>query len=174
MKKKVRFVLTVFLCTIAIVGCASATPVVQDNSPSSDPSLNAVSTAAVDVANVTRVNLNTASADEFLATVPGLGDRMVREFQEYRPYISIQQFRKEIGKYVDESQVTAYEKYVYVPIAINDADAETLQQIPGLDATEAESLISGRPYATVDDFLSRLSTSVSADELEIAKTYLSQ
>jgi DNA uptake protein ComE-like DNA-binding protein len=174
MKKKVRFVLTLVLCTIAIFGCASATPVVQDNSSSSDPSSNAMSTAAVDVANVTRVNLNTASADEFLATVPGLGDRMVREFQEYRPYISIQQFRKEIGKYVDESQVTAYEKYVYVPIAINDADAETLQQIPGLDATEAESLISGRPYATVDDFLSRLSTSVSADELEIAKTYLSQ
>ena len=174
MKKKASFVLTVSLCVIALVGCTSGTPVVQDNSSSTDPSSITVSTAVVDIASVTRVNLNTASADEFLAAVPGLGNRMVREFQEYRPYISIQQFRKEIGKYVDETQVAAYENYVYVPIAINDADAETLQQIPGLDASEAESLISGRPYATVDDFLSRLSTYISADELELAKTYLSQ
>jgi DNA uptake protein ComE-like DNA-binding protein len=137
-----------------------------------------MATAVVGVANathnMTKINLNTASADQFLAAVPGLGNRMVREFQEYRPYISIQQFRQEIGKYVDEAQVTAFEQYVYVPIAINDGDSETLQQIPGLDATEAESLISGRPYATVDDFLSRLSTYISAEELEIAKTYLSQ
>ena len=37
-----------------------------------------------------------------------------------------------------------------------------------------QAALSGRPYATVDDFLSQLSTYLSADELEIAKTYLSQ
>ena len=99
---------------------------------------------------------------------------MVREFQEYRPYVSIQQFRKQIGKYVDETQVAEYEKYVYVPIRINDADATTLEQIPGLDAPEADALIAGRPYASVEDFLSKLSLFVSADELAIAKTYLEQ
>jgi len=99
---------------------------------------------------------------------------MVREFQEYRPYLSIQQFRKEIGKYVDDAQVAEYEKYVYVPIIINDSDSETLQQIPGLDATEAETLMADRPYATVDDFLAKLSGFVSVDELAIAKTYLDQ
>lgn len=99
---------------------------------------------------------------------------MVREFEEYRPYVSIQQFRKEIGKYVDEAQVAEYEKYVYVPIAINDADLETLQQIPGLDATEAQALIDARPFASVDDFLAKLSQSISADELTIARTYLDQ
>jgi radical SAM superfamily enzyme with C-terminal helix-hairpin-helix motif len=97
---------------------------------------------------------------------------MVREFMEYRPYISIQQFRQEIGKYVDDAQVAEYEKYVYVPIAINDSDTATLQQIPGLDAGEAESLISGRPFAAIDDFLVRLGEFVSADELEIAKVYV--
>jgi len=150
---------------MAITGCASATPIAQDN-----PSSN----TTVDSGNITKVNLNTATGDEFLAAIPALGNRMVREFQEYKPYISIQQFRQEIGKYVDEAQVATYEKYVYVPITINDSDSETLQQIPGLDPTEAESLISARPYATVDDFLSRLSTYISADELEIAKTYLDQ
>ena len=165
MKRRVSFVLTVLLCVMAMAGCASATPVAQ-----ADRSSN----TTVDPVNITRVNLNTATADEFLAAVPGLGNRMVREFQEYKPYISIQQFRREIGKYVDAAQVATYENYVYVPIAINDSDSETLQQIPGLDSTEAESLISGRPYATVDDFLSRLSTYISADELENAKTYLDQ
>jgi len=97
---------------------------------------------------------------------------MVREFQEYRPYLSILQFRKELGKYIDDAQIAEYEKYVYVPIAINDSDSATLQQIPGLDATSADTLIAGRPYASTDAFLSKLSTFVSADELEIAKSYL--
>ena len=97
---------------------------------------------------------------------------MTREFQEYRPYVSIQQFRKEIGKYVDDAQVAEYEKYVFVPISINDSDSETLQQIPGLDSTEADALIAARPFASTDDFLAKLAEFVSADELEIAKTYL--
>jgi len=116
--------------------------------------------------------LNTASGDDFTAAIPGLGNRMVREFMEYRPYVSIQQFRKEIGKYVDDVQVAEYEKYVYVPIAMNDSDSETLQQIPGLTADEATSLISARPFASTDAFMTKLSEYVSADELEIAKSYL--
>lgn len=121
---------------------------------------------------VTKANLNTATADELLAAVPGLGNRMVREFQEYRPYVSIQQFRREIGKYVDQAQVAEYEKYVYVPIAVNDADADTLQQIPGLDATEAAALIAKRPFASNDAFLTELSQYVSESELTAAKAYL--
>ena len=30
--------------------------------------------------------------------IPGAGDRMTREFEEYRPYTSIGQFRGEIGE----------------------------------------------------------------------------
>ena len=119
-----------------------------------------------------KLNLNTVTGEELLATIPGFGNRMVREFQEYRPYLSIQQFRKEIGKYVDDAQVAEYEKYVYVPIAINDSDTATLQQIPGLDATEAETLIAGRPYASSDAFLAQLSGFVSTTELETARAYL--
>jgi radical SAM superfamily enzyme with C-terminal helix-hairpin-helix motif len=102
-----------------------------------------------------------------------MGNRMVREFLEYRPYVSIEQFRKEIGKYVDDSQVAEYEKYVYVPITAGEADAATLLQIPGLDQTEAQALIDARPFASYDAFLSALAQYVSAEELELAKTYLS-
>ena len=120
-----------------------------------------------------KLNLNTTPGEAFLAAIPGMGDRMVREFQEYRPYVSIQQFRQEIGKYVSQEQVAEYEKYVYVPIAINDADAATLQQIPGVDTAEAEELMAGRPYASVDDFLARLAEYVSEADLSTARTYLS-
>ncbi len=122
--------------------------------------------------NVVKLNLNTVTSDELLASIPGFSNRMVREFQEYRPYVSIQQFRREIGKYVSDAQVTEYENYVYVPIAINDSDSASLQQIPGLDAAEAESLLASRPYASTDEFIAALSQFISADELEIAKTYL--
>jgi hypothetical protein len=39
---------------------------------------------------------------------------MVHEFEEYRPYTSIEQFRAEIGKYVDEKEVARLERYIYV------------------------------------------------------------
>jgi radical SAM superfamily enzyme with C-terminal helix-hairpin-helix motif len=103
-----------------------------------------------------------------------MGNRMVHEFEEYRPYKSIQQFRKEIGKYVDQGQVAEYEKYIFVPIDENQSDAATLQQTPGLDAGEAQALIAGRPYASRDAFLAKLAEKVSPDELAIARTYLVQ
>jgi radical SAM superfamily enzyme with C-terminal helix-hairpin-helix motif len=70
--------------------------------------------------------------------------------------------------------VAEYEKYIFVPIDVNQADAPTLMQIPGLDQSEAQSLIAGRPYASPDAFLTKLSDKVSATEIETARTYLSQ
>lgn len=59
------------------------------------------------------LDLNTAT-DAALTTIPGLGPRMLREFKEYRPYKSIEQFRKEIGKYVDAKEVARLERYVTI------------------------------------------------------------
>ena len=57
------------------------------------------------------VNLNTAS-DADILSIPGLGQRMLHEFKEYRPYKSMEQFRKEIGKYVNAKEVARLERYV--------------------------------------------------------------
>jgi DNA uptake protein ComE-like DNA-binding protein len=59
------------------------------------------------------IDLNTATDEEILL-IPGIGDRMLREFKEYRPYTNIEQFRREIGKYVDETEVTRLERYVTI------------------------------------------------------------
>ncbi len=59
------------------------------------------------------IDLNTASRDEMLL-IPGVGNRMVREFEEYRPYKEIGRFRKEIGKYVKPEEVARLERYVTI------------------------------------------------------------
>ena len=169
MKKAPKFIiLPLVIAALALAACSTATPTAS--SPSSDGTSNQTTNPT----NGTKLNLNTVSGDELLANIPGFSNRMVREFHEYRPYVSIQQFRREVGKYVGDAQVAEYEKYVYVPVSINDSDSETLQQIPGLDAGETETLMTGRPYASVDDFLAQLSTFVAADELETAKMYLGE
>lgn len=57
------------------------------------------------------INLNTASEADILL-IPGVGRKMAHEFEEYRPYSSMEQFRREIGKYVDEDEVARLEMYV--------------------------------------------------------------
>jgi DNA uptake protein ComE-like DNA-binding protein len=57
------------------------------------------------------VNLNTASEEE-IALIPGMTERMVHEFLEYRPYEDMAEFDREIGKYVDEAEVARLRSYV--------------------------------------------------------------
>lgn len=59
------------------------------------------------------IDLNNASEEEILL-IPGVGDRMAHEFDEYRPYDGIERFRREIGKYVDEDEVARLEQYVEI------------------------------------------------------------
>jgi DNA uptake protein ComE-like DNA-binding protein len=56
------------------------------------------------------INLNTAT-DEVFLTVPGAGARMLREFKEYRPWRTKEQFDREIGKYVGEKETARFWRY---------------------------------------------------------------
>jgi DNA uptake protein ComE-like DNA-binding protein len=59
------------------------------------------------------LDLNSASREDML-TIPGVGDRMVHEFEEYRPYVNMAQFRREMGKYVDDAEVARLERYFII------------------------------------------------------------
>lgn len=59
------------------------------------------------------VNLNTAT-DEDIISIPGAGRRMQREFKEYRPWKTKEQFEKEIGKYVDAKEVARLWRFVVI------------------------------------------------------------
>ena len=73
----------------------------------------ATSSPAVVDTKIVPININTATDAEILR-IPGVGPRMLREFKEYRPYTSIEQFRREIGKYVDKAEVARLEKYIVI------------------------------------------------------------
>ena len=57
------------------------------------------------------LDLNAASEEEILL-IPGVGDRMAHEFDEYRPYRAMAEFHREIGKYVDPPEVERLARYV--------------------------------------------------------------
>ena len=59
------------------------------------------------------VRLNTAT-DADILSIPGTGQRMVREFKEYRPWKSKEQFIKEIGKYVGAKEAERMWRYVVI------------------------------------------------------------
>ena len=59
------------------------------------------------------IDLNSATDEEILL-IPGVGRRMLHEFKEYRPYKLMDQFRREIGKYVDKKEVARLEQYVTI------------------------------------------------------------
>ncbi len=130
------------------------------------------STAAASATWV-KFNLNTASDDQFL-TIPGMGDKMLDEFNEYKPYSSIVQFRQEIGKYVDESQVSDWERYVFAPVNIASADAGTLMQLPGISEDDANTLVGSVPFADAAAFEAALGSLVSAEQLALAAGFLGE
>lgn len=80
-------------------------------SASTTPS--ASSSTSASGAAIVPININTATDAQILA-IPGVGPRMLHEFKEYRPWTSIAQFRREIGKYVDKAEVARLEQYIVI------------------------------------------------------------
>lgn len=180
-KRSLSAALMGLIVMIALAACSPNTPALTAAPTSAAPTAGTtIPTTGVTPASTAqtagvaiKLNLNTAT-DQELLTIPNFGAQMLREFKEYRPYTSILQFEKELGKYISAADVAAYEQYVYVPIAINTADAATLMQIAGLDKTTADKLIAARPFASTDAFLTQLAQFVSAEQLAAAKNYITQ
>jgi len=111
------------------------------------------------------LNLNTTPKNDF-KMIPGVGDRMAHEFDEYRPYKSIKQFRKEIGKYVDSSEVARYEQYVFVPVELNTASEEDIKALPGVGNRMAHEFEEYRPYKNMAQFRKEIGKYVDDQELQ--------
>jgi len=97
------------------------------------------------------INLNTATREEILL-VPGAGNRMVREFAEYRPWKTWGQFDKEIGKYVGADATNKLKQYCFIPINLNTATDEDILTIPGLGARMVREFKEYRPWKTKAQF----------------------
>jgi DNA uptake protein ComE-like DNA-binding protein len=117
------------------------------------------------------VNLNTATREELLL-IPGLGTRMAHEFEEYRPYKSYVQFRKEIGKYVDAKEVARLEQYTFIPIHLNTASDQDILSIPGLGKRMLHEFKEYRPYKTIEQFRKEIGKYVSSKEVARLERYV--
>jgi DNA uptake protein ComE-like DNA-binding protein len=60
------------------------------------------------------ISLNKASREDIML-IPGMTRRMAHEFEEYRPYKDMAQFDREIGKYVDATELARLRSYVTLP-----------------------------------------------------------
>ena len=117
------------------------------------------------------INLNTASRDEILL-IPGVGPKIAHEFEEYRPYKILAQFRKEIGKYVDAKEVARLEQYVFVPINLNTATDADILTIPGLGQRILHEFKEYRPYKTMEQFRREIGKYVSKQEVARLERYV--
>jgi DNA uptake protein ComE-like DNA-binding protein len=118
-----------------------------------------------------QINLNTASNEEILL-IPGIGNRMLREFREYRPYKHIGQFRKEIGKYVDGKEVARLEQYVFVPVSLNSGSDEDILSIPGAGKRMLREFKEYRPYANLEKFRKEIGKYVDKKEVARLERYV--
>jgi DNA uptake protein ComE-like DNA-binding protein len=117
------------------------------------------------------INLNTASRAEIML-IPGMSERMAHEFEEYRPYTSLEQFRREIGKYVDAAEVARLEQYVFVPLDLNSATSEAFLTIPGVGARMVHEFEEYRPYQSMEQFRREIGKYVDENEVARLERYM--
>ncbi len=109
-------------------------------------------------------NLNTTEEKDF-KMIPGVGDKMAHEFEEYRPYTSILQFKREIGKYVDEQEVARYLDYVFVPVELNTSSEDDIKALPGIGKKMTHEFLEYRPYKNLAQFRKEIGKYVDDKEL---------
>ena len=117
------------------------------------------------------INLNSASEDE-VKLVPGINRKMVHEFDEYKPYSSLEQFRREIGKYVDDAEVARFEQYVFVPMDINSASSDAFSTIPGMSGRMVREFEEYRPYTSIEQFRREMGKYVDENEVARLERYI--
>ena len=117
------------------------------------------------------MDLNDVTNEEILL-IPGVGNRMLHEFEEYRPYIALLQFHREIGKYVDDEELARLAQYVYVRIDLNSASQEEILSIPGVGPRMQHEFEEYRPYTAMAQFSREIGKYVDDEEVNRLARYV--
>lgn len=118
-----------------------------------------------------QINLNAAAKEEIML-IPGMGARMLHEFEEYRPYRSLAVFQKEIAKYVKPDELARLEQYVFVPINLNTASDADILSIPGMGARMLREFKEYRPYKSIEQFRKEIGKYVNEKEVARLERYV--
>ena len=97
---------------------------------------------------------------------------MAHEFEEYRPYKSMAQWRREIGKYVDDDELARLEQYVFVPLELNTASEADFLTIPGVGKRMAHEFEEYRPYKSMAQWRREIGKYVDDHELARLERYV--
>ena len=97
---------------------------------------------------------------------------MAHEFDEYRPYVALAQFRREIGKYVDDDELARLEQFVFIPLDLNTASREIIMQVPGMSPKMAHEFEEYRPYKAMAQFRKEIGKYVDEDEVARLERYV--
>jgi hypothetical protein len=121
------------------------------------------------------VDLNRGSDAEFLL-IPGAGTRMLREFKEYRPWTSFEQFQREIGKYfrANPAEVTRLEQYVFIPIDLNSASDSLMASFASIGVGTRRwihELKEYRPWTSEAQFRREIGKYVRANPKEVDRLW---
>ena len=97
---------------------------------------------------------------------------MLHEFEEYRPYIALLQFHREIGKYVDDEELARLAQYVYVRIDLNSASQAEILSIPGVGPRMQHEFEEYRPYTAMAQFSREIGKYVDDEEVTRLARYV--
>jgi DNA uptake protein ComE-like DNA-binding protein len=109
------------------------------------------------------INLNTATSEEILL-IPKIARRMTIEFPEYRPWKTSEQFDRQIGKYVGQTETDRLKQYVFIPLNLNTATDEQFLTIPNMAARMVGEFKEYRPWKTKEQFDREISKYVGPKE----------
>lgn len=112
------------------------------------------------------INLNIATAEE-IRLIPGAGNRMAHEFEEYRPWRTWGQFDREIGKYVGPEETARLAQYGFIPVNLNTATDAAILSIPGVGPRMLREFKEYRPYRALGQFRKEIGKYV--DEKEVMR-----
>ena len=118
-----------------------------------------------------QLDLNSAPEAEIML-IPGMSKKMAHEFEEYRPYASLEQFRREIGKYVDEDEVARLEQYIFIPMNLNSASEDDFATIPGMSKKMLHEFEEYRPYESMEQFRREIGKYVDDNEVARLESYV--
>jgi hypothetical protein len=121
------------------------------------------------------VDLNRGSDAEFLL-IPRAGTRMLREFKEYRPWTSFEQFQREIGKYfrANPEEVTRLEQFVFIPIELNTASDSLMASFASIGVGTRRwirEFKEYRPWTSAEQFRREIGKYVRANPKEVDRLW---
>lgn len=121
------------------------------------------------------VDLNRGTDAEFLL-IPGAGQRMLREFKEYRPWTSFDQFQREIGKYFrgNPGEVARLEQYLFIAIDINTASDSLVMTFADIGVGTrrwVREFKEYRPWTSAEQFQREIGKYVRGNPKEVSRLW---